>query len=63
MYTEELENLITEILMPVYIEHLTRTGQLYKLKEINARLLSAIKQRRKVPALLWKTNTLAESLA
>ncbi len=52
-YIKELEELITDTLLPVYINHLAKTNQMYRLREVNAKLLNAVKKKRnKIPALL-----------
>lgn len=53
-YCKELEKLITEVLLPVYIEHARLTGRKDALKNINADLIAAMKRRRQVPYLLQK---------
>lgn len=51
-YERELEQLITDTLLPVYIDYLAKSNQMFRLREVNARLLSATKKRKKIPALL-----------
>jgi hypothetical protein len=51
-YEKELEQLITDTLLPVYIDYLAKNNQMFRLREVNARLLSATKKRKKVAALL-----------
>lgn len=53
-YTKELERLIIEILLPVYVEHARLTGRKDALKEINQDLISAMKRRRQIPVLLQR---------
>lgn len=51
-YCKELETLITDTLLPAYVEWARITGKKGALKDINADLIAAMKQRRQVPALL-----------
>lgn len=53
-YCKELENLIINVLLPVYVEHARRTGNKDALKKINADLLAAMRKKRKIPVLLQK---------
>lgn len=53
-YCAELETLIIDVLLPVYLEHARLTGKKDALKNINADLLAAVKKKRKVPAILQK---------
>ena len=53
-YCKELENLIINVLLPVYVEHARLTGKKNALKEINSDLLNAMKKKRKIPVLLQR---------
>lgn len=53
-YSKELERLIIDILLPVYVEHARLTGRKDALKEINTDLINAMKRRRKIPVLLQR---------
>jgi len=53
-YCAELETLIIDVLLPVYLEHARLTGKKDAIKNINADLLAAVRKRRKVPAILQK---------
>jgi hypothetical protein len=55
-YCAELETLIIDVLLPVYLEHARLTGKKDALKNINADLLAAVKRKRKVPAILQKAH-------
>jgi hypothetical protein len=55
-YVKELEKLIIDVLLPVYVEHARLTGRKDALKDINSDLLAAMKKRRKVPFLLQRQN-------
>jgi hypothetical protein len=53
-YCKELEDLIAEVLLPAYIEHCRLLGRENPTREINQKLISAMKQKKKVPAILIK---------
>jgi hypothetical protein len=53
-YVKELEKLIIDTLLPVYVEHARLTGRKDALKDINSDLLAAMKKRRKIPAILQR---------
>lgn len=53
-YSKELERLIIDVLLPVYVEHARLTGRKDALKEINTDLIAAMKRRRKIPVLLQR---------
>jgi hypothetical protein len=53
-YVKELEKLIIDVLLPVYVEHARLTGRKDALKDINSDLLAAMKKRRKIPVLLQR---------
>lgn len=53
-YCEELERLIVDVLLPVYVEHARLTGKTDALKHINSDLIAAMKRKRQVPYLLQK---------
>lgn len=53
-YIKELEDLIVNTLLPAYIEHYRLLGRPSPAKEINQKLLSAMKRKKQVPALLQK---------
>lgn len=53
-YIKELEKLIIDVLLPVYVEHARLTGRKDALKDINSDLIAAMKKRRQVPALLQR---------
>ena len=53
-YVKELEKLIIDVLLPVYVEHARLTGRKEALKEINSDLIAAMKKRRQVPVLLQR---------
>lgn len=55
-YCAELEALIIDVLLPVYLEHARLTGKKDALKNINADLLAAVRKKRKVPAILQKAS-------
>ncbi len=55
-YCAELESLIIDVLLPVYLEHARLTGKKDALKNINADLLAAVRKKRKVPAILQKAS-------
>jgi len=50
-YTRELEVLITETLLPVYIAYFTERGLAPDFTNINSDLLKQINLRKQVPAL------------
>lgn len=51
-YVKELEFLILDVLLPVYEKHQTEAGIRDPLKSINPELLSQIKSKKRLPALL-----------
>ena len=51
-YTKELETLILDTLLPIYIKYQKSKGDLDPLKRIHPELLSQIKAKAKLPALL-----------
>ena len=51
-YIKELELLILDVLLPVYEKHQTAAGIRDPLKSINPDLLSQIKSKKRLPALL-----------
>lgn len=53
-YTRELERLIIDELLPIYLTHARLTGDKDAFKRINPQLIAAMKKRRKVPKLLEK---------
>lgn len=53
-YTRQLETLITDVLLPVYLEHARLTGNTEAYRKINSELLAAMKTKRKVPRILMK---------
>lgn len=53
-YVEELEELIANVLLPVYIEHYRLMGRENPTKDINQKLLRAMRKKRKIPVLLQK---------
>ncbi len=53
-YTKQLETLIIDVLLPVYLEHARRTGDTEAYRKINSELLSAMKAKKKVPRILMK---------
>jgi protoheme ferro-lyase len=53
-YVKELEDLISETLLPVYLEHYRLLGKPSPISGINSRLLEAMRAKPKVPYLLRK---------
>ncbi len=53
-YCTELERLITDTLLPVYLEHARLIGDKDALKNINADLLLAMRKKRKLCYLVQK---------
>lgn len=53
-YCDELEKLIADTLLPAYIEHCRLLGRPNPTSEINARLISAMRKKKKVAAILMK---------
>ena len=53
-YCKELERLIIDVLLPVYVEHARLLGRKDALKEINQDLIMAMKKRRQLPILLQR---------
>lgn len=53
-YTKELERLITEVLLPAYIEHHRLLGHKDATKNINKNLVDAMKKKRQIPILLQR---------
>jgi protoheme ferro-lyase len=51
-YCKELENLIIDTLLPAYLEHYRLLGRPSPLGEINTKLLSAMRKKKKIAALL-----------
>lgn len=51
-YVKELEELILNRLLPVYIKYQTSVGNTDPLKGINPAILAEIRMQRKLPALL-----------
>ncbi len=51
-YTQALEDLVTEKLLPAYIEHCRRAGINPNTNEIIKELLIIMKKKREVPLLL-----------
>ncbi len=51
-YTKELELLILETLLPVYEKYQKSRGVLNPLKDINPELVSQIRVKKRLPALL-----------
>ena len=51
-YTKELEALILDTLLPVYIKYEQARGNPNPLKDINVSILSQIRVKQKLPALL-----------
>lgn len=51
-YVKELELLILDVLLPVYEKHQLNAGIHEPLKAINPELLSQIKSKKRLPALL-----------
>lgn len=54
-YAKELEKLIIDVLLPVYVEHARLTGKKDALKDINTQLIDAMRKKRKIPVLLQRT--------
>ncbi len=55
-YVKELEELIANVLLPVYIEHYRLLGRPNPTKDINQKLLQAMRKKKKVPAILQKSS-------
>lgn len=53
-YTQELENLITSTLLPIYEKYHKAEGVVDPLKGIDPKLLEQVKSKKKIPALLMK---------
>lgn len=53
-YVKELEELIANVLLPVYIEHYRLLGRPNPTKDINQNLLQIMRKKRKIPVLLQK---------
>ena len=53
-YAKELEELITTVLLPVYIEHYRLLGRPSPASKKKKKLLDAMSRRRQVPALLQR---------
>lgn len=53
-YEKELEDLISNVLLPVYIEHYRLLGRPSPKNEINQTLLDAMHKKRQIPFLLKK---------
>lgn len=51
-YTKELENLILDVLLPIFEKYQKSKGVLTPLKDINQNLLKQIKEKKKLPSLL-----------
>lgn len=51
-YVKELENLVLDTLLPIYIKYQKSRGVLTPLNGINPDLLSRIKKKKQLPALL-----------
>lgn len=51
-YEDELEHLILETLLPVYVKYQRAKGIKYPLEGLNEKLLRKVKVDKKVPALL-----------
>lgn len=51
-YTQELEHLILDTLLPAYIQRQKSLGSLNPYQGLNERLLDQIKAKKKLPALL-----------
>lgn len=54
-YCKQLEDLIGEILLPVYIEHYRLLGKESPTLELNSKLTTIMKNRKKIPALLQRS--------
>lgn len=55
-YIKELEDLIVNTLLPVYLEHYRLMGRPSPSKEINSKLLDAMRRKKQVAYLLQKKN-------
>lgn len=53
-YTRQLEALIIDVLLPVYLEHARRIGDTEAYRKINSELLAAMKAKKKIPRILMK---------
>lgn len=53
-YIRELEELIADVLVPVYVEHYRLLGRPNPINEINSKLLHAMSTRKKIPVLLQR---------
>lgn len=53
-YVKELEDLITDVLLPIYYEHYRLLKRPSPSKEINAKLTQAMRAKKKLPRLLEK---------
>ena len=53
-YEQQLEKIITDVLLPVYIEHYRLLGRPSPINEINSKLLDALKCRKKVAYILQR---------
>ena len=51
-YTKELENLILDVLLPIFEKYQKSKGVLNPLKDINPGLLSQLRVKKKLPRLL-----------
>lgn len=54
-YVKELEDLIANTLLPAYIEHYRLLGRPNPTKDINKKILQAMRTKKKVAVLLQKT--------
>jgi hypothetical protein len=55
-YCKELEELIVDTLLPIYLEHHRLKGISAPISKINTRLLQAAKSKTKIPRLLQGQN-------
>ena len=55
-YIKELEDLITDVLLPIYQEHYRLLGRPSDIGAINKRLTSAMAKKRQIAYLLQKQN-------
>jgi len=53
-YTQELENLILNTLLPIYEKYQIANGVINPLIGINPKLLNQVKSKKKLPRLLMK---------
>jgi hypothetical protein len=51
-YTQELEHLILDTLLPTYVKHQKSIGVINPYQGLNQQLLAQVKSKKKLPALL-----------